>query len=302
MLGVLAAHDLLPSEERDDEPVDDELVVDEFDGAPEEANADDPDEPPELEEPLTAARYRSPDITFALVPLPPRRPDPQTAQVVRTRRRPETLTWSTRPVVDELVSSIPDHEGADLWEERLDRLAATLAGHQHTAITATDASNAYQAILPMTAKQLAGLADLEVTWLSRSRTLIVQCLWGPAPLEMFWWKSLGADGLDIELCALYRELRKDPRRNDSATATAAAKAVLPRASQAVTAKRAGALRKHLPVLRRIYDHRHHIAAYRRAFPYISVAEIAEILNLPAKSRGESALRLAVLGVLDEGAT
>lgn len=301
MMGVLAAHDLLPSEEHEEESTDDdELVDDEYDGAPEEANSDDPDEPADLDEPRGTAPFRTPAIAFAYAPPPPRRPDPQAVHLVRQRRRPEALTWATRAVVDELISSIPDREAAELWEERLDHLAATLARHQHAAITAANPPSAYHALVTMTEKQLAELADLEVSWLSRSRTLIVQCLWGPAPLEFFWWKGLSVEGFDFELCAAHRTLCANPDQPDLAIARAAAKSILPRASQIVIDQRADALRKHVPYVRRVVEHRSQVEAFREAFPHLGVAELAATLDLPT-GRGLSVLRLAVLGVLYEGA-
>jgi hypothetical protein len=293
-MSAVATQGPLPIEERD-EDADADSEQDPLDGAPEETEPVDYDEP-ELEDQPSHWTGRQPDITF--IPARPARarPDLGTTRLVRSPRSTRGIRYRIRPVTSGVIGSVDDNETATMWEERLDQLAEALIDSQDAALRAPNATAAYEALEPMTERQLADLAQVEPTWLSRNRYLLVRSTWGAMPLEFFWWKGRDEANLAPDLRALYRELLQDSSRPDLAIARAAAEHTMSRPSIREHQRRADALRKHLPYLRIIAAQATQLESYRSSFPFISIEELGTALEM-REGRGLNVLRLALLGVL-----
>jgi hypothetical protein len=290
---VLAALSPTPGDYEDDDP--DEQETDEYEDAPEELEPVDEDEPEGEDHWGAPNRGLFPSIRF----------------VPRTRPR---LRGSYADLDEEehsqslaiIVASDPSEaSGSELvgrlqGEQTLRAIGTALARLQRSAITARDMPSAYDALEPMTQRQLGKASGVTETVLSRRRNMLVEAPWGIVPLSFYCWKKAGGALSSGEATMLAQLVVAQPDASDLLIAREVAAAVC---SPDDVAARADALRKHVPAMRVLvaFIPRLNTASHALALADIDELEaninedITAAIGADLKKRGKGLVRYGLVG-------
>lgn len=233
----------------------------------------------------------------------PRETDPEHRQT-RWSPRPHIVFWQSGGAIDWEVRPIPESMYDDplllsdalAHAERLERLAAALAGIQRKALLSPTVAGAVHNLVYLSKTRLADEAGVESqtgSKISRDRHMILEAPFGLVTLDLFTWASRQGWQARVDAIQLLDVLlREDPAMSANAAGQIAA----------VRTGVGAGIRKHIPALRNIQRHPDVVATHRRSFPQTSWQSLREDVGSDGDIRGKPVMCLALVGAIGTDAT
>lgn len=238
------------------------------------------------------------------VPELPRETDPEHRQT-RWSPMPHIVFWQSAGAIRWEVRPIPESMYDDplllpnalAHAERLERIAAALAGIQRKALLSPTVADAVYNLVYLPKTRLADEAGVEsqtASKISRDRHMILETPFGgQVPLDLFTWASRHEWQARVAAIRLLDELLRD---NPALSANAAGQ---------IAAKKTGvgtAIRKHVPALRSVRENPGVVAAHQRAFPQTSWEKLREDVGNSGDNRAKPVMCLALVSAIGTRAT
>lgn len=195
------------------------------------------------------------------------------------------------------ILSDEDLAGADKVEEVLEAIAVELLERQHESLKASSMTAALLNLAPLSQRYLAKAANVDSSWLSRRKGLVVGTGWGQVPLEFFWWRTENmTDALWLGLPEFARLLRSTTPPPPAKTAARdALRSFFPGGQ--VDVQYADALRKFARAVMTLAEQSPLIQQYRSSLPDIDASALCEELGITG--HGRTVVRMALAGALEE---